>query len=173
VTIRQLCAGLTAIALLVCAVPADAQIRSATITGTVADTTGAVFPGAAVSVTNQDTNASVELVTSDAGIFTAPYLPAGAYTVAVTLSGFAAFKQTNIPLETGQTVRIAVEMKLNAVGETVEVVGAHIGGRGNTNLTNNPGAGQIAGSASAATFGRRNMNTYNPRQMQMRLAFRF
>ena len=52
--------------------PASAQIRSATITGTVTDSTGAVLPGAAVVVTNQDTNATAELVTTDAGVFTAP-----------------------------------------------------------------------------------------------------
>jgi hypothetical protein len=104
------------------ATPAHAQIRSATITGTVSDGTGGVLPGAAVIVTNQDTNASVELVTTESGIFTAPYLPAGPYIVSVTLAGFAPFKQTGIPVETAQTVRIAVEMKLTAVGETLEVV---------------------------------------------------
>jgi trimeric autotransporter adhesin len=113
--------GVMLFALFACAGPASAQIRSATITGTVTDSTGAVLPGAAVVVINQDTNATIELVASDAGIFTAPYLPAGPYTVTVTLAGFSTFKQTSIPVETAQTVRIAVELKISTVGETVEV----------------------------------------------------
>ncbi|MEO5822487.1 MAG: TonB-dependent receptor, partial [Vicinamibacteraceae bacterium] len=99
----------------------SAQIRSATITGTVTDSTGAVLPGAAIVVTNQDTNSTTELVTTDAGVFTAPYLSAGPYTVSVTLAGFSQFRQTSIPVETAQTVRIAVELKLSTLGETVEV----------------------------------------------------
>jgi trimeric autotransporter adhesin len=113
--------GVMLFALFACAGSASAQIRSATITGTVTDSTGAVLPGAAVVVTNQDTNATTDLVVSDAGIFTAPYLPAGPYTVTVTLAGFSTFKQTGIPVETAQTVRIAVELKISTVGETVEV----------------------------------------------------
>ena len=81
--------GVFLFALLACAASAAAQIRSATITGTVTDSTGAVLPGAAVVVTNQDTNATTELLTTDAGVFTATYLPAGPYTVTVTLAGFS------------------------------------------------------------------------------------
>ena len=113
--------GVFLFALLGCAASAAAQIRSATITGTVTDSTGAVLPGAAVVVTNQDTNATTELLTSDAGVFTATYLPAGPYTVSVTLAGFSQFRQTSIPVETAQTVRIAVELKISSVGEVVEV----------------------------------------------------
>ena len=48
-------------------------------------------------------------------------MPAGPYTVSVTLAGFSQFKKTGIPVETAQTVRIAVEMKISTVGEVVEV----------------------------------------------------
>jgi trimeric autotransporter adhesin len=113
--------GVLLFALFVSAAPVSAQIRSATITGTVTDSSGAVLPGAAVVVTNQDTNATTELLTTAAGVFTAPYLPAGPYTVSVTLAGFSQFKQTSIPVETAQTVRIAVELKISTVGEVVEV----------------------------------------------------
>ena len=53
--------------LLLCwwAMPASAQIRSATITGTVTDPTRAVIPGATVVLTNQETNAATTLVTTD------------------------------------------------------------------------------------------------------------
>jgi hypothetical protein len=97
------------------------QIRSATITGTVTDATGAVIPGAEVAVTNQDTNVGTRLVTTDAGLFTAPYLAAGTYTVTVTLTGFAPFRQTDIAVGTAQTVRVNALLKVRDVGETVEV----------------------------------------------------
>ena len=101
---------------------AAAQIRSATITGTVADATKALVPGATVIVTNQDTNARSELVTNDAGLFTAPYLTAGTYSIEVSLPGFATFKRTGISVATAETVRVAVELAVSRVGETVEVV---------------------------------------------------
>ena len=72
-------------------------------------------------VTNQDTNVATELVTNGAGQFTAPYLPAGTYTVAVTLPGFAPFRRTGVVVGTAETVRVAVEMSVSKVGETVEV----------------------------------------------------
>jgi hypothetical protein len=104
--------------------PVHAQIRSGTITGTVKDTTGAVVPGADVVVTNQGTNVSTILVTTDAGLFTAPYLGAGIYTVSVSLSGFAPFKQTGIELGTAQIVRVNAELKMKDFGETVVVEAA-------------------------------------------------
>ncbi len=113
--------GVLLFALFACASHAAAQIRSATITGTVTDSTGAVLPGAAVVVTNQDTNATADTITTDAGVFTLPYQQAGTYTVTVSLAGFSPFKQTDIPVQTAQTVRIAVELKISTLGETVEV----------------------------------------------------
>jgi hypothetical protein len=71
-----------------------AQIRSATITGTVRDSTGAVVPDADVVVTQQETGIVTTIKTTGAGIYTAPYLAAGPYTVAVSVVGFTPYKQT-------------------------------------------------------------------------------
>jgi hypothetical protein len=87
----------------------------------VTDPTKAVVPGASVVLTNQDTKVTTELVTTEAGLFTAPYLPAGTYTVAVELPGFAVFRRTGIVVGTAETVRIPVELTVSKVGETVNV----------------------------------------------------
>ncbi|MGH9371894.1 MAG: TonB-dependent receptor, partial [Vicinamibacterales bacterium] len=116
---HRLCSMLVVLGL--CSSVAHAQIRSATITGTVTDPTKAVVPGATVVITNQDTNVATELVTTGAGLFTAPYLPAGTYTVQVTLPGFAAFRRAGIVVSTAETERVPVELAVNQVGETVDV----------------------------------------------------
>ena len=66
--IRRRC-SLVFLLTLACASAAFGQIRSATLTGTATDPTKAVVPGATVIVTNQDTNAKNESVTSEAGLF--------------------------------------------------------------------------------------------------------
>jgi trimeric autotransporter adhesin len=121
---QRLYACLVALCLALAPAAAHAQIRSATITGTVTDSTGAVLPGASVVVTNQETNAESTLATNDEGLFTAPYLPAGTYTVTVTLQGFTAFKRTGLILTTAQTIRVTAELKMSDFGETVEVAAA-------------------------------------------------
>ena len=100
---------------------AHAQIRSATLAGTVTDPQKAVVPGATVVVTNEGTNASQELVTNEAGLFTAPLLPAGTYSVTVSLSGFAPFKRTGITLNATETVRVPVELSVGTLDQKVEV----------------------------------------------------
>jgi hypothetical protein len=106
---------------LVWAAPAPAQIRSATITGAVTDPTKAVIPGATVIVVNQDTNSRTELATNEAGLFTAPYLPAGTYSIEVSIPGFATFRRTGIVVATAETARVSVELSVSKVGETVDV----------------------------------------------------
>ena len=102
----------------------DAQIRSATITGTAKDTAGGVIPDAVVTVTQQETDITTTIKTTAAGVFTAPYLAAGTYTVSVTKPGFAAYKQTGIAVAVNQTVRVDVDLKVGAVEQSVEVAAA-------------------------------------------------
>ena len=107
---------------------ASAQIRG-TITGTVSDTSKAMVPSATVVVTNEATNISTELLTNEAGQFTALYLPAGTYKIEVTLAGFATFRRTGIALASTETVRIPVELTVAKVGETVECIAPAPGSR--------------------------------------------
>ena len=100
---------------------AIAQIRSATIAGTVLDPQKASVPGATVVLTNEATNVSSEFVTTDAGLFTAPLLQAGTYTITVTLSGFATFKRTGVAVGATETTRVTVELTVSQLGETVDV----------------------------------------------------
>jgi iron complex outermembrane receptor protein len=66
---------------------AQAQTGDARLSGIVKDATGAAVPGAVVTVTNQATGASQNAPTGNDGTFSFT-LPAGTYTVAVSLRGF-------------------------------------------------------------------------------------
>jgi hypothetical protein len=117
---QRLC-SLLVLLVLTCSSAAFAQIRSATITGTVTDPQKAAVPGATVTVTNQDTNVSAEFITTESGLFTAPYLPAGTYTITVTLTGFSPYKRAGVAVAATETVRVPVELTVGQLGETVSV----------------------------------------------------
>lgn len=93
------------------------------ITGEVRDVTGALVPGVAVTATNTGTNAQRSTVSNDAGIYSFPSLPPGAYTVRAEKTGFKAYT-SNIQVQVQQTVRLDLEMAVGSVSETVEVSGA-------------------------------------------------
>lgn len=98
---------------------AAAQTSASRITGTVADTTGAVVPGATVTARNEATGITQTQSTTDAGLFAFTDLPAGVYTITVEKPGFKTAQQTNNVLEVGTP--LAVDMALTA-GEVSEVV---------------------------------------------------
>src|SRR5688500_15285323 len=58
------------------------------IYGTVSDATGALIPGASVTIKNVDTGLTRELVSDEQGRYSAPNLPVGPYEVETSLSGF-------------------------------------------------------------------------------------
>ena len=97
------------------------QIRAGTITGTVSDASKSVVPGATVVVTNEATNVGTELVTNEAGVYTALYLPAGTYKIAISMPGFAQFVRTGIVLSSTEVARVDVELAVAQASETVTV----------------------------------------------------
>ena len=108
---------------LLCCAAAFAQIKSGTIVGTVTDPSGAVVPGASVVVVSQETNVPTTTVSDSSGTFTVPYLAPGTYTVNVEPAGtgFAKYSATNISVTTGQTVKLAIGLKMGSNVETVRV----------------------------------------------------
>jgi len=80
---------------------AAGQETRGNISGTVRDS-GGVIPGAAVTITNVDTNVSQNLLTNDSGYFEAPLLNPGTYTASVQLAGYRTATRTGIVLGVGQ-----------------------------------------------------------------------
>jgi outer membrane receptor protein involved in Fe transport len=119
---RQACAALCLLlALLGASRPAGAQTPTGAIEGVVVDTSGAVVPGVAVIVTHEPTGVAREVTSDGQGLFRAPLLPVGAYTVKATLAGFKAFEQRGIQLAIGQTIPLRIELAPGNITESVTV----------------------------------------------------
>src|ERR1700689_1099335 len=76
------------------------------VLGVVTDQSGAVIPGARVTVTDLDTGFTKEESTNSSGQFEILALPIGAYTVDVSMRGFKSWKMDRLVLEIGQRSRI-------------------------------------------------------------------
>jgi hypothetical protein len=100
---------------------AQSQAINGTIEGTVKDGSGAILPGVTVTITNTDTGTQRVVVTNESGVFRAPLLQLGRFTVLAELSGFSRFEQTGIGLVAGQTVVLNVTLRIGGVTETVTV----------------------------------------------------
>lgn len=96
---------------------------TATIRGTVFDSTRAAVPGASVVVTNVETNTPRRTVTSAEGIYSVSTLGAGNYRVTVESPGFKQWSGTLI-LQTGQTAVVDATLEVGSIDTVVEVTGA-------------------------------------------------
>ncbi len=92
------------------------------ITGQVADATGAVIPGATVTVTNAATNATRTVQTTETGRYSVPFLVPGTYNIRVEHSGFRAATRAGLLLQVGDVLRSDFTLEVGAVTESVEVV---------------------------------------------------
>jgi len=119
---RWLSAGVLLCFSLLLALPARSQTSGAgTINGTVMDTSHAVVPGAAVTVTNVDTGINHSYTSDSAGLFVAPFLQPGHYKVSATAAGFSAVEARNLTLLVGQTLTIDLTMSVQSAATTIEV----------------------------------------------------
>src|SRR5258706_3440554 len=114
---RKTLAGL--LVLLVLAVPSFAQNISATIRGTVTDSTGAVVPGASVTVKSEGTGFTRSTLTNASGVYSFPELPLGTYAVEVALTGFKSSQVRGVVLNVAD-VRV-VDVRLETVNLTENV----------------------------------------------------
>lgn len=112
-------------ALLLGAVAASAQTTgSATLVGTVTDSTGAAIPAAKVTVTNTETSFVSNGVTGSEGAYYIPYLAPGTYRLVIEAGGFKRYVREGIVLRINEQPRIDVQMELGNVSESIEVTGA-------------------------------------------------
>src|SRR6266404_2344759 len=93
----------------------------ASISGHVADSTGAAIAGAAVKIRNVETGSERNLATDEAGRFNAPSLSVGRYDVTAAKEGFHTDTRTSIALAVGQREEIDFTLQVGDVHQTVEV----------------------------------------------------
>jgi hypothetical protein len=136
---------IVAAAFLVAATPVLAQQGTAAITGKITDEQGAILPGVAIVVTNEDTGVFREVATSTEGTYSVPQLVPGQYKVVATLTGFRTLERSGLILQVGTTLTINLTLAIGGLEETVTVAGesplvdvtsARVGG--------NIGTGEIA-----------------------------
>jgi len=97
------------------------QSDRGTITGTVSDSTNAVIPGANIVVTNTETGAKFETISTETGNYALTQMPAGSYQVSVELPGFKKYVRQGITVLATQTLRIDVSLEVGAAGDEVTV----------------------------------------------------
>src|SRR5580693_9019297 len=98
---------------------------SGTISGVVTDPTKAPIAAAAVTITNAETNVVVWTgQTNASGVYRAPDLPVGDYTIDVQSQGFKRQHVARFPLSVDQRADIAIAMEVRDLTQSVVVEGA-------------------------------------------------
>src|SRR5262245_304846 len=94
------------------------------VTGRVTDPSGAVIPGASLTVTNVNTSAVRNVVTTEPGTYTFPSIPPGSYRMRTELPGFKTAVSEQFEVQVQQVVRLDVVLQLGQISDTVEVAAA-------------------------------------------------
>jgi len=105
------------------AAPAQAQRNTATFAGIVVDTSGAVLPGADVTLTSEGTGITDRQVTSATGEFVFNYVPGGSYKLTISIPGFKIYTAEGISLGAAQNVRRTFQLQVGSLEESVTVSG--------------------------------------------------
>jgi len=105
-----------------CAAFLLSQTTSTEVLGTITDTSGAVVPGAKVTLLRVQTGERRTAVSDNNGNYSFPLIEIGDYTVNVEMQGFKTQTKTGVHVEYQQKARVNVQLEVGAATETVEVV---------------------------------------------------
>jgi hypothetical protein len=101
-----------------------AQVTTGSILGTVHDASGAVLPGATVTITDAGKGTTTVKQTDNEGNYSAPYLLPGSYNISVEMQGFKRSVQNNVVLDIDQKAQVEFTLETGGASETVEVTSA-------------------------------------------------
>jgi outer membrane receptor protein involved in Fe transport len=100
-----------------------AQSSTGTISGTIADGSGAALPGVTVTATNVATGTTRSTVTNGSGLYQLGLLPPAGYEVTAALEGFQPVHRNNVTVNIGTEVTLDVTMQMG-VSESINVTAA-------------------------------------------------
>ncbi|MGO9239507.1 MAG: carboxypeptidase regulatory-like domain-containing protein [Bryobacteraceae bacterium] len=110
-----------AVFMLVLATSLSAQTSNAIVSGRVSDPSGAVIPGATVSIQNKNTNVVQSTISNSDGLYSLTGLIPGTYSLAANVNGFKRFEYPNILLQVGDHIALDVLMQIGSSAESVTV----------------------------------------------------
>ena len=99
-----------------------AQLTTATMSGTIKDSSGGVLPGVAVTIKHVETGIARSVVTDADGRYEAASLPLGDYEVRAELSGFRPLVRSGIALTVGRHAVVDLALEVGGMQEAVTVV---------------------------------------------------
>jgi hypothetical protein len=99
----------------------ECQTFYGSIVGSVADSSGALIPGATVKVTQTETNISRETTTNAEGGYTFSTVAAGTYTVSVSKPGFGSFESKGVVLTLNTAARVDATLNISSQVQSVTV----------------------------------------------------
>jgi outer membrane receptor protein involved in Fe transport len=102
----------------------QAQVTTATLYGTVLDSSGAIVAGASVTLTNEGTGASTAKTSGPDGSFAFDFVRVGSYRLSIEAPGFKSLVTNAIDLQAGTNLRRTFSLEVGAVNETVSVQAA-------------------------------------------------
>ncbi len=100
-----------------------AQSGTSRVTGVVQDKTGAIVPGAAVTLTNEGTQIQFKTTSSSQGVYAFDGIQSGSYSISAEGKGFSKYTSKGNVLSVGQPMTVNAIMQVGASSETVEVSG--------------------------------------------------
>ncbi len=100
---------------------AQAQVLYGSLVGRVEDPSGALLPGASVTVTNKDTGQQRETAADDSGSYAFRDLQAGVYDLKVMQSGFKSYVKAGLIVTINNVAREDVQLEVGGTAETVTV----------------------------------------------------
>ena len=113
--------GLALLAVLLSVGQAAAQSRqSGEIRGTVTDSSGAVIPGVVITITNLATGVIQRETTDATGLYDAPSVPVGQYSVSFAKDGFKQFIRSNVDMRL-ETITLNAELQVGATSQSITV----------------------------------------------------
>jgi len=97
-----------------------AQTDTGRVNGVITDSTGAVVPGASITIVNTETSATTAILADESGNYNAPALPRGSYKVTVAKPGFTSAVQ-NFNLQVSQVQTLSFALTIGSESTTIEV----------------------------------------------------
>ena len=113
--------ALAATLLLLSGLPAFGQATTATLTGIVRDTSGAIVPNAGVTLKNEASGDLRKTTSNSEGYYSIVAIPAGSYAITVEAPGFQRSEQKGIALNSADKRNVDATLQIGAISQTVEI----------------------------------------------------